>query len=197
MFYFSNSTYTEQEIISMIRKGKKELFRLFVENYWDKVHNIIRRFHKDKDIIIDLCQETFIKAYTSLDTYDSTKPFGPWISKIALNIALMHKRKEIKKIEEFTLDDTRFLNCSSALSNQIENKIEQLSLDSIIAKLPPQLQIILVMKYTLDLSCKEISQLLNEPEGSIKAYLFKARELIRINLEISNSITFTVNPEEN
>jgi RNA polymerase sigma-70 factor (ECF subfamily) len=166
----------EQEAIQMVRRGRKDAFRLLVENHWERIHNLLRRFLKDPDLAEDLCQEAFLQAFTSLDTFDETRPFGPWMSRVAVNTALMHRRKTGRQVVVTPYDENEIRQW---LPGPGERVVGAMIVDEFLARLPESFRLLFLMRYALDLSYEEMADFLSEPVGTVKSNLYRARELLK------------------
>jgi RNA polymerase sigma-70 factor (ECF subfamily) len=166
----------EREAVLMVRQGRKEAFRLLVENHWERIHNLLRRFLKDTALAEDLCQEAFFQAFSSLGTFDEARPFGPWMSRVAVNTALQHRRKQGRQVVFAPIDESEIQRFVPSPGEQV---IGRMIVDEFLDRLPEASRLLFLMKYSLDLSYEEIADYLSEPVGSIKGNLYRARELLK------------------
>lgn len=167
---------SDTEVIMMVRQGNKEAFRTIIERYWEKIHNLARRSLKDAFLVEDLCQETFLKAFDKIDQFDISRNFTPWLCRIALNLIAEHFRKAGMKCQFLSFDGLELRVSSPGPSEKVEGKVR---LDEFLNALPISLRIIFILKHGLMLSCEDISHVLDEPVGTIKGNLFRAREVLK------------------
>jgi RNA polymerase sigma-70 factor (ECF subfamily) len=162
---------TDQELLARIRSPfTKELgFRELIETYQKRVYQVIRRMvliHEDAD---DLTQNTFIKAYKSLDRFEGNSSLFTWLYRIATNESLTFLEKK-KKRYFFSLDDHQeklesYIDHSSSLSgDEIQVKLQKSLL-----KLPDKQRLVFHLKYEEDLSYEEISKITGTSVGALKA----------------------------
>jgi len=85
---------TEATVVERARKGDAEAFRELVEGYSSKLFRLAYRITGDEQSAEDAVQETFLRAYRSLDRFDSRSQFGTWLHRIAVNAALDLARKQ-------------------------------------------------------------------------------------------------------
>ncbi|MBF0543110.1 MAG: sigma-70 family RNA polymerase sigma factor [Candidatus Riflebacteria bacterium] len=166
----------ESDLIVQARKGRKEAFEPIVEKYWPQVHSVIRRSCRSQATCDDLCQETFLKAFNYLSQFDTNRPFAPWIMKIAVNTLSEHMRKETKNQETLNLDEGLLVK---ALGNISDNVVSRMTVDALLEKLPLSYRIVFLLRHGAQLSYEEISMILDEPAGTIKTNIFRAREMLR------------------
>jgi RNA polymerase sigma-70 factor (ECF subfamily) len=157
-----------------------------MKKYKGPLQNLIYRMVSDKNEIEDLIQEVFIKAFNSLKNYNQEYAFSTWIYRIAINNTIDYLRK--KKIETFSIDsegdddedrpkfeipDTSY----SADANIILEQRQQIINDA-INSLPEKYKKVIELRHKEELSYEEISEILGLPIGTVKAHLFRARELL-------------------
>ena len=161
----------DQELLARIRSPfTKELgFRELIETYQKRVYQVIRRMvliHEDAD---DLTQNTFIKAYKSLDRFEGNSSLFTWLYRIATNESLTFLEKK-KKRYFFSLDDHQeklesYVDSSAVISgDEIQVKLQKSLL-----KLPDKQRLVFHLKYEEDLSYEEISKITGTSVGALKA----------------------------
>ncbi len=166
--------------------GDQDAFAWLMKKYKGPLQNLIYRMVSDKNEIEDLIQEVFIKAFNSLKNYNQEYAFSTWIYRIAINNTIDYLRK--KKIETFSIDsegdddedrpkfeipDTSY----SADANIILEQRQQIINDA-INSLPEKYKQVIELRHKEELSYEEISEILGLPIGTVKAHLFRARELL-------------------
>lgn len=132
----------------------------------------------------DLFQETWYKAIKNFSKYKKDKPFDKWLFAICVNTykdnlrLSYNKKRYLFKTEE---EEKSFLN--SVTYGEHEQAEEYLQLHRAIATLSKKLRITLTLFYFRDYTVKEISEILNIPEGTVKSRLNTARRIIKRRLE--------------
>lgn len=175
MHYFYS--VSDAELIRQVLAGRRDAFRPIVERYWPQVKNIARRVLQRPELVDDICQETFLRAYEKLDTFDTSREFGPWIVRIAVNLIGEHYRQNGQKLQFVPLDERLFQ--SETISEPGEAVVGRILLDDCLDRLPLALRIVFILRHGLMFSYEEIAQILEEPIGTIKVHLFRARELLK------------------
>ncbi|HOY66351.1 MAG TPA: RNA polymerase sigma factor [Candidatus Ozemobacteraceae bacterium] len=166
----------DRDLIIQVREGRTEAFRPLVERYWVRVRGIARRMLRDEPTIEDICQETFLKAFEKLHQFDANREFAPWLLRIAVNLIGEHYRRLGRSLRLVPLDDEAL---PAALPEPGECAVNRVTIDRCIEGLPPGYRLLFVLRHGLMLSYEEIALLLDEPVGTVKVGLFRAREQLR------------------
>ena len=97
------ASLSDEEIVARIKAGQVDLFEAIVSRYQRKLINYIYRMINNLEAAMELCQEVFIKVYSSLDKYNPEYKFTTWVHRIASNATIDWMRK--KKLETYSIDD--------------------------------------------------------------------------------------------
>jgi RNA polymerase sigma-70 factor (ECF subfamily) len=157
-----------------------------MKKYKGPLQNLIYKMVSDKNEVEDLIQEVFIKVYNSLKNYSQEYAFSTWIYRIAINNTIDYLRK--KKLETFSIhsdeeeDDDRpkyeIPDTSYSADASIILEQRQQIINDAINSLPEKYKKVIELRHKEELSYEEISEILNLPIGTVKAHLFRARELL-------------------
>jgi RNA polymerase sigma factor (sigma-70 family) len=139
----------------------------------------------------DLVQESFIKAFKSLSRYNPQYAFTTWLCKIVSNHCLDHLRR--RKIQVFSLEEP-IQGKDGSIKREIPDwtlnpewqfvrKQRMISIDQAIDSLPPRYKRVIILRHKEDRSYDEISKILDIPLGTVKAQIFRARELLKKKLK--------------
>ncbi|MBF0408342.1 MAG: sigma-70 family RNA polymerase sigma factor [Candidatus Riflebacteria bacterium] len=173
----------EFQLITEVLRGKKSSFRPLVEYYYPKVYSYIKNLVSNNSLTDDLTQETFIRAYSKLSTFDTSRHFGPWLIKIAYNVSMKHFRK--------TKNETSLANSPDLQTNPSDYtqaarfSDEKLLVDYYLEKMPLNLRIMFLLKHSLEFTYEEIAEICEEPIGTVKISVHRACYQIRQQLESS------------
>src|SRR5215469_6484263 len=99
-FEYERPVSDDAELLQRIRSGAQEDFAELVRRHQSHVFAILYRYERDHHRLEDLAQDTFLKAWRSLDQFDGRAPFQHWLSKIAVHAALDHLRKHKRTQKE-------------------------------------------------------------------------------------------------
>lgn len=173
-------------LIEEALKGKQASYERLMKKYYQLIHNLVYRMISRKEDVEDLTQEAFIKAFNSLHNFDKQFAFSTWLFKIATNNAIDYLRK--KKLATFSIDKD-FESEDNDMKFEIpdiEYKPDRLLideqmkivLDQAIQSLPDKYRLVIVMRHKQEKEYEEIAQELNIPLGTVKAHIFRGRELL-------------------
>lgn len=171
--------------------GDQKAYGYLVDKHRAAVFHIINRIVRNSEAADDLVQETFMKAFASLSSYRSEYRFSTWLYKIAANSSIDFLRK--RRIQALSLDrpmDTRdgqvdieVADYSYHPERDLERKERSFSIQEAIDALPPKYRDVIIYRHKDDKSYEEIADLLNVPIGTVKARIFRARELLKKKLK--------------
>jgi RNA polymerase sigma-70 factor (ECF subfamily) len=170
-------------LLDRCRSGDLEAFGELVQRYQQTVFNVCFRMLGERREAEDLAQESFLRAYRKLDTFDVDRPFGPWIRRVAANVCLNHLEK--RRITQVPLDEERNRITGSTLLDPEMKRIEAESQNRIrqaIIVLPPKYRAVIELRHFQSMSYEEISRTLNIPISDVKSHLFRGRRRLAENL---------------
>ena len=174
----------DNEIVSVVQAGSARPFAELHSIYSRRLYNTILAITKSPEDAEDALQETFLRAYLAIHTFEGRSTVYSWLTRIAINSALMILRKRRTRAE-ISLDPQpdapaeRFcieIKDSAPNPEQIcDEHQRRAGLLKAFQKLSPHLQEPMRMRMMADSSLKEISRALNISEGAVKARLHRAR----------------------
>jgi RNA polymerase sigma-70 factor (ECF subfamily) len=182
----SASSEQDRALVTEALDGDQEAYQQLMEKYREPIRRHVSRMIRDKAMVDDLVQESFIKAFTSLSSYSSDYAFSTWLYKIATNHTIDYLRK--KKLSTFSIDqprpgsdDTRTFELPDATyrpdRHVMADQRRELIQEAIDA-LPPKYYRVIVLRHQRELSYDEIATELELPLGTVKAHIFRARALL-------------------
>ena len=180
----------DDKLIEEALHGDQRAFKELVDRHQASVFHIVYRLVRDKEMAHDLVQETFMKAFSSLKTYRSEYRFSTWLYKIAANSSIDHLRK--KRIRALSLDNPiktddgeigfEVADYSHHPEQELVRREQAVSIDEAIASLPKKYRQVIIARHSEEKSYEEIALELNVPVGTVKARIFRARELLKKRL---------------
>ena len=181
----------DKELVQRTLKGERKAYEMIIQKYQTPLANYIGRMVKEYELALDITQEVFIKAYSSLHSYRQEYKFNTWLFKIASNSVIDYWRK--KKISAYSMDQ-QFEKNGDALPFQVPSdepsvvKTFELSdvrekIDKALDRLPPSLKELFIWRHINDLSYDEMAEIKEIPVGTIKNRVFQAKEMLRKLLE--------------
>jgi RNA polymerase sigma-70 factor (ECF subfamily) len=185
-----DSRAEDSRLIAAAIAGNQPAYRTLMKKYHDPICNLLYRMIHDKDEVEDLTQEAFIKAFQSLSSFNEEFAFSTWLFKIATNNCIDYIRK--KKLQTFSIDkpiesgdgDFSFEIPDSTYEPDRELIARQRTkfLEQAIKSLPTKYRTVILMRHTEEKDYAEIAQQLRLPIGTVKAHIFRAREMLYKNL---------------
>ncbi len=168
---------SESRLVEESRRGNTAAYGDLVRLYERRLVRVIGRFIRDAFQVEDLAQETFLRAYTRLGQFDTSRRFGPWLFRIGVNLTLDHLRK-IKRRGRQAL----FSESSSERSPDpaVEDPRRNLDLKQevreVLESVPEKYRTVLVLRDLENFSTAEIAGIVGRKEATIRWRLSEARQ---------------------
>jgi RNA polymerase sigma-70 factor (ECF subfamily) len=177
---------TDQELVRKAINNDQKAYSRLLSRYHDNIFYYILKMVGDKTYADDLTLESFDKAFQNLDSYDEKYAFSTWLYKIAKNctIDFVRKRKLNSLHINYGSDEELSINENTLYSgtpNPEENMIQQqeeLRLIKYIESMKPKYRRIIELRYIKEYAYEEIAEELNIPIGTVKAQLFRAKNIL-------------------
>lgn len=185
----TKAVYDYKLVKLAVEKGDQKAYAELMQRYRESVYYTMLKMCNNKDDAEDLTIEAFGRAFKKLDQYSPDFAFSTWLFKIASNNAIDFLRKK-KQNFAVSLDNKpdseeggtdHSANIKSGTLDPEENFIKKQKIDSIrllVDSLKPKYKEIVELFYFQEMSHEEISRKLNLPIGTIKAQLFRARDIL-------------------
>ncbi len=172
---------TEMEWLARAQNGDDEAFSHLVETYQAPVFNLCYRMLGDSGEAEDAAQESFWRAYQSIQRYDQTRPFATWLLAIAAHYCIDQIRKRRLKTSPLgALPEEDIPDFSPGPESSYSRREEQQRLRQLLSALGPQDRAAIIMRYWYDFSDEEIGEALSLTVSAVKSRLHRARlELAR------------------
>jgi RNA polymerase sigma-70 factor, ECF subfamily len=181
-----DSRREDTRLIHEALKGNQAAYKKLLKKYHDQIFHLISRIVRNKEQVEDLTQEAFVKAFASLRNFNEEYAFSTWLYKIATNSSIDYIRK--RKLDTFSIDkpiameeseysfelpDTTYQPDKSIIQRQRAVLIEEA-----INSLPEKYKRVIILRHTEERDYAEIAKMLKLPIGTVKAHIFRARELL-------------------
>lgn len=176
---------TDQELVELAQNGDKKAFNLLVVRYQNRVAGLLTRYVA-RDDIPDIVQETFIKAYRSLNAFRGESAFYTWLYRIAVNTAKNHltalgrrpPKEDILAEDAEVYDGGVQLREADTPENLVlSEELKRVVFDT-IENLPDELKTAITLRELEGLSYEEIAEAMQCPVGTVRSRIFRAREAI-------------------
>lgn len=167
---------SDEEIVKKIQSSDQELYAIIIERYQNKLLRYANSLIKDENKAVDAVQESFIKAFVNLRSFDKGKKFSSWIYRIVHNEIINSVKKHQKEI---LLPE----NFDQASEEDIQKEFEQKETSEVVEKCLKEMPIIysepLALYYIDDKSYEEISDILRLPMGTVATRISRAKKLMK------------------
>jgi RNA polymerase sigma-70 factor (ECF subfamily) len=185
---------TDQEVVRHAVIGREAAYRELIRRYQRPVFSLVFRMVRDRELAEDLAQETFIKVLNAIDSYRPEYKFSSWIFKIANNAAIDHLRR--RNLDTLSLDGSPHAETAEAIEattlqigSDAESPLEEVAnrelggqIEEAIARLRPEYRSCILLRHVDGRPYEEIAEILDLPLGTVKTYIHRARNELRILL---------------
>jgi RNA polymerase sigma-70 factor (ECF subfamily) len=174
-----NDPSSDARLVEEVRRGNKDAFGVLVSRYEKKVQRVVQRLVRNPEEARDLAQETFLKVYQHLDQFDTSRRIGPWLFRVAVNLAVDWLRRQKSPLRlrlgggeeedpiEIADPDPR---PQIELGQEVQWVLEQI---------PLTYRTVLVLRDLEGFSCSEVAAIAGRREATIRWRLSRAREMFR------------------
>ena len=181
----------DDRLIADALQGDQKAYEALLARHNKAIFHVVMKIVRNREEAQDLVQETFMKAFNALASYRSEYRFSTWLYKIAANCAIDFVRK--KRIEALSLDkpiETRdgrvefeVPDSSWDPEQDLVRKQKLKSIEEAIDSLPDKYREVIIFRHQDDKPYEEIADILKVPVGTVKARIFRARELLKKKLK--------------
>lgn len=168
--------FTDAELVAKYLHGEKEALEALVQRYFKQVFLFAKTFVKQDQTAEDITQEAFVKVWKNLKKFDPQKKFKTWLFQITKNTCIDYLRKHKQAVPPSSLDEEqmaqsleRLVDLSPLPQEAFDIQIFEQQLDKLLASLPENHKLVVVLHLQQDLTFQEISDLLKEPLNTIKS----------------------------
>lgn len=187
----SESSREDDKLVAAAVEGDEHAYAQLVDKYKRALFFHIAKMVREREQIEDLVQESFMKAFGNLKSYNTDYAFSTWLYRIATNHSIDYLRK--RKLQTLSIDDSRktkdgelemqLPDDSSVTDRNIIRKQRQNIIHNAINDLPEKYREVIRMRHMEEKSYQEIADLLDLPLGTVKAHIFRAREMLYKSLK--------------
>lgn len=188
---------SEKEIIIKAQAGDQVAFEQLVYNYDKAVLSIAMRYVRDPDEAKDIYQEVFIRVFRGLKKFEFRSEFSTWLFRITTNVCINFKSRKkeqmIVSLQEQIDDDQTGYETTDMISKERSPEEETLDNDlrfligNAVDSLSAKQRITFVLKHYEGYKIREIAEMLNCKEGTVKKYLFDAANNLKKKLKPLNA----------
>jgi RNA polymerase sigma-70 factor (ECF subfamily) len=185
-----NTAQADAALVERFKRGDVHAFEMLVVKYQRRIERLIARMVRDTDLVPDIAQETFVRAYRALPQFRGDSAFYTWLYRIAVNSAkkALSDMKRDPVITEAALalrddDDETYrsvleLTDSETPESLLASKEIAAAVNAAIEALSEDLRQAITLREIEGLSYEEIAEAMNCPIGTVRSRIFRAREAI-------------------
>jgi RNA polymerase sigma-70 factor, ECF subfamily len=185
---------TDHELVTFARTGSEKAYRELLGRYQRPVFSLIYRMVRDRELAEDLAQETFVKVFNAIDSFNPKYKFSSWIFKIASNLAIDTLRR--KQPETVSLDGSRHARTAEEMEASrisvaspdespeelLEAKELGQEIEAAIGQLRTEYRTAILLRHVEGRPYEEIAEIMEVPLGTVKTYIHRARSELREQL---------------
>ncbi len=174
---------SDSEIVKRVKDGHVQDFRWLIQRYHKCVYAIAYGILRRREDAEDAVQDTFIKVFRSLHTYCDEKSFWSWARRIAVNCCLDRLPQDVptEDVEQMVDYQQPFIDSVEA---EVLSRCEGHITDSVVAGLPADYRVVVVLRYYDGLSASEIAESLGIPAGTVRVRLHRALKMLSERLAV-------------
>lgn len=181
----------DQYLVERVQSGDKQAFDILVKKYQHRIVKLVSRYLNDSGDVLDVTQESFIKAYRALPNFRGDSAFYTWLYRIAINTAKNHLVSQGRKPPSIDVDvsDAEQFDGSSELKEYatperllLKDEVMRVVAET-IDHLPEDLRTAITLRELEGLSYEEIAEVMGCPVGTVRSRIFRARETVQGKLK--------------
>lgn len=169
---------TDRELVEACRRGEADAFRALFDRYKDKVYSVALRYSGDAASAQDITQDTFLKLFSAIGTFRGDSVFESWLYRLVVN-RCFDQRRRMRRL--MPLLDELFAALRApdeSILDEVLRSEMSAHVASVVASLPPEQRMVIVLRYTQNLSYDEIAEILGCSSGTIGSRLNRAHRVI-------------------
>ncbi len=185
----------DRELATLAAKGREGAFRELLKRYERPVFSLIYRMVRDRTLAEDLAQEAFIRAFNAIGSYNTNYKFSNWIFKIANNHTIDYLRK--RRLDTVSIHGSPHARTADEVSQTsvvlesgdesphelVEHRELGGQIEEAIGELREEYRTVILLRHVEGYAYDEIAEIMDLPLGTVKTYLHRARNELKIKLE--------------
>lgn len=182
-----NKTLSDRQVITRILDGEKELFEILLRRNNQILFRVIRSYIKEEGLAEDIMQDTYIKSYEKLATFNAESSFVTWLIRIGINECLQHLRKNKRNpIDNYSEDEFKIIQLPDTSYIEPDHQYHQNELKLLVEKAIDQLsekyKVVFVLSELEGMSTEDISACLNLSQSNTKVRLHRSKKMLKEEL---------------
>lgn len=172
----------DASLIIQIRNGNTSALRFLVDKHKNLVWHMVLRMVNQAEDAEDLCQDVFLRVFRDIKSFRGDAKLSTWIGSIAYNVCIDYIRKKGRE-KVYPTDDLSPVMSGIGTPEDTTGRMNRADMKAIvhgvIAALPVQYRTVITLYHLDECSYREIAEITGMPEGTVKSYISRAREIIR------------------
>ncbi|MGV3704116.1 MAG: RNA polymerase sigma factor [Arcticibacter sp.] len=168
-------SFSETELILRCKSGEIKFQERLYRHFYGYAMGVGMRYLQNKDDVLEVVNDSFIKVFRAINFYDENQPFKAWLRRIIVNTSIDHRRRNLKHMNQADIDEAIYVG-------QAPEAVENINAKDILKLLNylPEIQKMVFNLYEIDgYSHDEIGKMLSIPVSSSRVYLSRAKEKLR------------------
>ena len=182
---------SDRELVERVQRGERKAFDLLMLKYQHRIAKLIARYVQDPSEVLDVAQESFLKAYRAIPRFRGDSAFYTWMYRIAINTAKNHLAAQARRPRESGVDvtDAEQFDGVTELKELVTpeglvlTEEIQRTVVAAIEALPEDLKVAISLRELEGLSYEDIARAMECPIGTVRSRIFRAREAINERLD--------------
>ncbi len=174
-------TEADLALVSRLRHGDQSAFDTLVRQHQKDLFRLAYRMTRNAEDAKDLSQEAFLRAYRGLGSFDGRSSLSTWLYRITVNLCLSHLRQQ-RSTDEGNLP-AAYQDASPKPLDELEERELHQAVAEAVTELPPQQRATLLLRVHHDLPYREIAEIMESSEGTVRANYFHAVAKLKSQLK--------------
>jgi RNA polymerase sigma-70 factor (ECF subfamily) len=172
--------------VARLREGDAGALREVVEAFQERITSVVVGMLRDRDAVEDVVQETFVKAFYRIGSFQGDSGLYTWLYRVAINLAKDHVKRHARRpavaLDEAGPQGAALPGAEAPALERVEQRERRLAVRAAIAALPPKFRAVLVLREIEGLRYDEIAEILSISQGTVESRLFRARRRLAARL---------------
>lgn len=172
---------SDEVLVTLFQQGDEGAFRVLVERYQEKIRNLLYSIFNEPELVDDLAQEVFIKAYEGLANFRFQSSLYTWLYRIAVNRSRDEMRK--RKLRKWLSLHTMMESGDAEFHQKVTMQPASIDAEEIVSmglqQLPEKFRIAVILKDIEGLSYEQMAEVMQCEIGTVKSRLSRARSMLR------------------
>jgi RNA polymerase sigma factor (sigma-70 family) len=179
----ANSGITDEQVISRVLGGEKEMYEVIVRRHNTKLYHVARGILRDEQEIQDVMQDAYLKAFEKLSQFEGKAKFSTWLTRILINTALarFNEQKRLRTSELDDVEDDRLVDDHDHVaepSPQVSANLKS-ALEAAINSLPPSYRSVFMLRELEHMTVADTAYCLEISEVNVKVRLHRSKEMLK------------------